>query len=524
VAVEYFRTLLAFVISRSSRLITIIMENIPPPNNNPNAPEEEPILDQAPAAFVGFVPQWIASRDLLSSNIKVCAPGLMHCDMKSVHRGVKRLGKQMHDMYRMEKKMAKKLRQEELCLNGQEFDIPALDLAVRENRSKNSKMMRLITGLSREFIELKNQNHRAEEIMPPKRRSQTNPQPTLTQEDVDQLVRDGIEAAIRDERERFHGTEGAVGLVRWFEKMENTFEISECAKERKRLEDELRHLKLKDINIATYTERFNELALLCLDDVSNEKKKVELYIKGLLEIIKGETMSSKLVTLNEAVCMVHALMEQKIQAKNERIAEEEDPEEEPEEEDENMVNNEEDDVEVINPYEEVDPHNRPPPTSDEETGFAPPVVQIADADDVPISHVIQFGSNFHVGESSAMRDLLAGNKKIVQIKNQLLTARSRQKSYADVRHKPMEFEVGNKVMLKVLPWKGVIRFGKRVADALSQKDREPLRFRSLLMTVHTNLPENILEAWTEVMKEENVKAENLERLLNPIFEIRSNGI
>ncbi|GJU80347.1 putative reverse transcriptase domain-containing protein [Tanacetum coccineum] len=49
---------------------------------------------------------------------------------------------------------------------------------------------------------------------------------------------------------------------------------------------------------------------------------------------------------------------------------------------------------------------------------------------------------------------------IVQIKNRLLAAHSRQKSYADVRHKPLEFEVGNKVMLKVSPWKGVVRFGK----------------------------------------------------------------
>ncbi|GKF56966.1 putative reverse transcriptase domain-containing protein, partial [Tanacetum coccineum] len=35
------------------------------------------------------------------------------------------------------------------------------------------------------------------------------------------------------------------------------------------------------------------------------------------------------------------------------------------------------------------------------------------------------------------------------------------KSYADVRRKPLEFQVGDKVMLKVLSWKGVIRFGKR---------------------------------------------------------------
>nr|GEZ55634.1 putative reverse transcriptase domain-containing protein [Tanacetum cinerariifolium] len=88
-----------------------------------------------------------------------------------------------------------------------------------------------------------------------------------------------------------------------------------------RLEDELRHLKLRDINISTYTERFNELDLLCPDAVPNENKKVELYIKGLPEIIKGEKTSSRPVTLNEAVRMVHALMEQKIQEKNERIAE-----------------------------------------------------------------------------------------------------------------------------------------------------------------------------------------------------------
>nr|GFB58128.1 reverse transcriptase domain-containing protein [Tanacetum cinerariifolium] len=43
------------------------------------------------------------------------------------------------------------------------------------------------------------------------------------------------------------------------------------------------------------------------------------------------------------------------------------------------------------------------------------------------------------------------NEKIVQIKNRLLTARSRQKSYVDVRRRPLEFNVGDKVMLKVLP-------------------------------------------------------------------------
>ncbi|GKB17463.1 hypothetical protein Tco_0851386, partial [Tanacetum coccineum] len=52
-------------------------------------------------------------------------------------------------------------------------------------------------------------------------------------------------------------------------------------------------------------------------------------------------------------------------------------------------------------------------------------------------------------------------EKIVQIKQRIQAARDRQTSYADVRRKPLEFQVGVWVMLKVLPWKGVICFGKR---------------------------------------------------------------
>ncbi|GKA19682.1 putative reverse transcriptase domain-containing protein [Tanacetum coccineum] len=52
-------------------------------------------------------------------------------------------------------------------------------------------------------------------------------------------------------------------------------------------------------------------------------------------------------------------------------------------------------------------------------------------------------------------------EKIVQIKNRLLASRSRQKSYADKRLKPLEFEVDDMVLLKVSPWKGTVHFGKR---------------------------------------------------------------
>ncbi|GJS02530.1 putative ribonuclease H-like domain-containing protein [Tanacetum coccineum] len=53
-------------------------------------------------------------------------------------------------------------------------------------------------------------------------------------------------------------------------------------------------------------------------------------------------------------------------------------------------------------------------------------------------------------------------------------AQDRQKSYADRKRKPMEFEVGDRVMLKVSPWKGVVRFGKRV-QAGKHEVRRPFK-------------------------------------------------
>nr|GFA25335.1 putative reverse transcriptase domain-containing protein [Tanacetum cinerariifolium] len=51
-------------------------------------------------------------------------------------------------------------------------------------------------------------------------------------------------------------------------------------------------------------------------------------------------------------------------------------------------------------------------------------------------------------------------EKIVQIKSRIQAARDQKKSYADLKRKPMDFQVGDRVMLKVSPWKGVVRFGK----------------------------------------------------------------
>ncbi|GJY11982.1 hypothetical protein Tco_0381291 [Tanacetum coccineum] len=77
--------------------------------------------------------------------------------------------------------------------------------------------------------------------------------------------------------------------------------------------------------------------------------------------------------------------------------------------------------------------------------------------------------NFKVNEKIFLGDAqLTGpkiihetTKKIIQIKKRIQVEHDRQYIYVDKRHKPLEFQAGDKVMLKVSPWKGVIHFGKR---------------------------------------------------------------
>ncbi|GJW42016.1 putative reverse transcriptase domain-containing protein [Tanacetum coccineum] len=68
-----------------------------------------------------------------------------------------------------------------------------------------------------------------------------------------------------------------------------------------------------------------------------------------------------------------------------------------------------------------------------------------------------------VGEGQLIGHKLVqeATEKISQIKDRIKAVRDRQKSYADKRRKPLEFSVGDYVLLKVPPWKGVVRFGKK---------------------------------------------------------------
>ncbi|GJZ31570.1 putative reverse transcriptase domain-containing protein, partial [Tanacetum coccineum] len=71
-----------------------------------------------------------------------------------------------------------------------------------------------------------------------------------------------------------------------------------------------------------------------------------------------------------------------------------------------------------------------------------------------------YNNSYHASIKAAPFEALYGRKCRSPIKQRMQAARDRQKSYANLKRKPMEFQVGDKVMLKVSPWKGVVRFGK----------------------------------------------------------------
>ncbi|GKA79402.1 putative reverse transcriptase domain-containing protein [Tanacetum coccineum] len=72
-----------------------------------------------------------------------------------------------------------------------------------------------------------------------------------------------------------------------------------------------------------------------------------------------------------------------------------------------------------------------------------------------------YNNSYHASIKAAPFKALYSQKCRSPIKQRIQAAHDRQKSYADLKHKPMEFQVRDRVMLIVSPWKGVVRFGKR---------------------------------------------------------------
>ncbi|GJZ03464.1 putative reverse transcriptase domain-containing protein [Tanacetum coccineum] len=261
----------------------------------------------------------------------------------------------------------------------------------------------------------------------------------------------------------FHGHEGAVELSRWFEKTEMVFGISECAEARKvkfaaatlqgraltwwnsqvammgleaanqigwtemrrlmteefcpveevqRMEHELWNLKVKEFDITAYTKRFHELeqpkqgnAFRSNDHAHNAEQVV--YAGKTTALNRCKKLSLWLMQVDTQGYLLSKKFRKGSTSYHASIK--------------------------AAPFEALYGRKCRSPVCWSEVGDS------------------QLTGPEMIRETT---------EKIVQIKNWLLTARSRQKSYADVRRKPMEFQVGDMVLLKVSPWKGVIRFGK----------------------------------------------------------------
>nr|GEU31135.1 reverse transcriptase domain-containing protein [Tanacetum cinerariifolium] len=133
----------------------------------------------------------------------------------------------------------------------------------------------------------------------------------------------------------FNGTEGAVGLIRWFERTELVFSCSNCTEDCKqadkiawsemkrlltnkycprtefeKMEDEFYNLFVKGNDLKTYARRFQELAVLCPNMVLNSEKLMEVLIEGLPRSIKGNVTASKPQTLEEAINITKRLIDQ----------------------------------------------------------------------------------------------------------------------------------------------------------------------------------------------------------------------
>nr|GFB03796.1 hypothetical protein [Tanacetum cinerariifolium] len=116
----------------------------------------------------------------------------------------------------------------------------------------------------------------------------------------------------------FNGTEGVVSLIRWCEKME-TIELMKlmtevyCPKNKiQKMETELWNLSVKNSDMATYTQRFQELTMMCTKMVPEEEDRVEKFIGGLLDKIQRNVIVAEPTRLQDAVRIANNLTNKKL--------------------------------------------------------------------------------------------------------------------------------------------------------------------------------------------------------------------
>ncbi|GJV72041.1 putative reverse transcriptase domain-containing protein [Tanacetum coccineum] len=319
-----------------------------------------------------------SAREILKDIREVCPLGLVPPTIGTAMRRIRKLNEQMRERAKVDERIMKKIDRNNLRIWMVGRDAISLDGAIKECRADVSKVISMMESMSLEFDrfrigggfvktstclflgpfpddpyvqarnaamaddDVEDDDVEDEDDMDDDTADLSDPQFSELPRSLSviaKLVVDEVAKALAADRATRNttgaggsgnnrGVEGAIELCRWFEKIECTFRISECADRNKvrmmleefcpeeeisRMEDELRHLRLKDNDLDAYTNRFNELVLLCPNVVPTTKQKIGQYIKGLPLYIKGETYSSKPTTLNEAIRMAHGLMEHKIQ-------------------------------------------------------------------------------------------------------------------------------------------------------------------------------------------------------------------
>ncbi|GJU79798.1 reverse transcriptase domain-containing protein [Tanacetum coccineum] len=391
--------------------------------------------------------------------------------------------------------------------------------------------------------------------MPPKRASTTEA-PAMTQDAIRKLVADSVTSALeaqaatmasasnpnrntgptgtpaRLKKETtkdfiscqpfyFNGTEGAVGLIRWFERTKSVFSRSRCAEENKvtfatgtltddalswwnayaqpmgieqanqitwtelkrlltnkycprteikKMEEELYNLIVKGNDLKPYVRRFQELTVLCPNMVPNNDKLLEAFIGGLPRSIEGNVTASKPQTLEEAINIAQRLMDQVTKhASNASIRA---TQRNFERDRRTFSNNSRSNNNYRNTNNRYNNHRQQ--NRRQEAGRAYAVTSSENGSYHANIKATPFEALYgrkcrspvcwaKVGDSqlTGPEIIQETTKKIIQIRQRLQAARDRQRSYANVRRKPLEFHVGDRVMLKVSPRKGIFRFGKR---------------------------------------------------------------
>nr|GEZ36431.1 putative reverse transcriptase domain-containing protein [Tanacetum cinerariifolium] len=321
-----------------------------------------------------------STRDILKDIGEVYPFGPAPLTIGTAMKRIKRLNEQMPERAKVDERIVKKIDKSDLRIRMVGRDAMCLDGVVRECQANISKVISMMESMSLKFDRVRKESRQALELVKWEARArdaamadddvEADDDEDDDVEDDDDMDDDAADPSDPQSSKPFideeakalavdcamRNTTGARGSgnVRGAGNAESperaqpaknyTFlsfmKISECTEKNKvkfvaatlkeefypeeeisRVEDALRHLRLKDNDVAAYTNLFNELVLLCPDVVPSTKKKIDQYLKGLPSYIKGEIYPFKTTTLNEVVRMAHGLIEHKIQGWNERNAE-----------------------------------------------------------------------------------------------------------------------------------------------------------------------------------------------------------